>query len=118
MRCRCSKPRWLTAPISGGHVDAVAAVLVGLDDEIRSEFIAEQPSLLSTARREGVEEFLVGCRNLVRFLTSQRDQRTGADTEAAELERQREASKIRQWVDKESRMHHTHIELDPSAVRS
>ena len=99
--------------ISGGHVDAVAAVLVGLDDEIRAEFIAEQVALLAAARRERVEEFLAGCRNLIRFLTAQRDKRTGADTEAAELERQRAASKIRQWTDDESRMHHTHIELDP-----
>ena len=70
-------------------------------------------ALLAAARRERVEEFGAGCRNLVRFLTAQRDQRTGTDTEAAELERQRAASKIRQWVDNETRMHHTHIEFDP-----
>ncbi len=99
--------------ISGGHVDAVAAVLVGLDDEIRLAFIAEQTALLAAARREPVEEFRTGCRNLVRFLIAQRDQRTGADTEMAVLERQRAASKIRQWADHETGMHHTHVELDP-----
>ena len=61
--------------ISGGHVDEVAAVLVGLGDEIRAEFIAEQTSLLAAACRERVEEFRAGCRNLIRFLTAQRDNR-------------------------------------------
>ncbi len=69
--------------------------------------------MLAAARREPVEEFRTGCRNLVRFLIAQRDRRTGADTEMAVLERQRAASKIRQWADHETGMHHTHVELDP-----
>jgi Domain of unknown function (DUF222) len=99
--------------ISSGHVDAVAAVLGRLDDEIRSAFIAEQERLLGAAQRQRVEEFVVGCRDLVRFLTAERDRRTGADTEMEELARQRAASKIRQWTNRDTGMMHTHVELDP-----
>jgi hypothetical protein len=99
--------------ISGGHVDAVAAVLGRLDDEIRLAFIAEQDRLLSAARRQRVEEFMSECQNLVRFLTAERDRRSGADTEMEELARQRAASKIRRWTNRETGMMHTHVELDP-----
>jgi hypothetical protein len=99
--------------ISGGHVDAVASALGRLDDEIRSAFIAEEDRLLGAAQRQRVEEFLVGCRDLVRFLTAERDRRSGADTEMEELARQRAASKVRQWTNRETGMMHTHVELDP-----
>jgi hypothetical protein len=99
--------------ISSGHVDAVAAVLSRLDDEIRTAFIAEQARLLGAARRQRVEEFVSGCRDLVRFLTAERDRRSGADSELEELARQRAASKIRQWTNRETGMMHTHVELDP-----
>ena len=114
MRCRCSKRRWPPVRSPVGHVDAVAAVLVGLDDEIRSAFIAEQDALLAAARREPVEEF----RRRVPQSGAVPDRPTrsahgGADTEMAVLERQRAASRIRHWADHETGMHHTHIELDP-----
>jgi hypothetical protein len=99
--------------ISGGHVDAVASVLGRLDDEIRTAFIGEQERLLGAARRQRVEEFVLGCRDLVRFLTAERDRRSGADSEMEELVRQRAASKIRQWTNRDTGMMHTHVELDP-----
>jgi hypothetical protein len=99
--------------ISAGHIDAVASVLGRLDDEIRAAFIAEQDRLLGAAQRDRVEDFASGCRDLVRFLTAERDRRTGADTEMEELARQRAASKIRQWTNNDSGMMHTHVELDP-----
>ena len=99
--------------ISAGHVDAVASVLGRLDDEIRLAFIAEEDRLLGAAKRQRVEDFASGCRDLVRFLTAERDRRTGADTEMEELARQRAASKIRQWTNNDSGMMHTHVELDP-----
>ena len=99
--------------ISGGHVDAVASVLGRLDAEIRAAFVAEQDGMLAAAQRERVEDFASGCRDLARFLTAERDRRTGADTEMEELTRQRAASKIRQWTNSESGMMHTHVELDP-----
>ncbi len=99
--------------ISGDHVDAVARVLRGLDDEIRVAFIDHEAALLVAATRERIVMFDRTCRDLAKCLTAERDRQTGADTEAAEFERQRAASKIRQWVDKDTGMHHTHVELDP-----
>ena len=61
-------------------------------------FIAEQTALLAAACREPGEEFRSGCRNLVRFLIAQRDQRTGADTEMELLERQRAAGPVKLFV--------------------
>src|SRR5918993_4037655 len=99
--------------ISAGHIDAVASVLGRSDDEIRAAFVAEQDRLLGAAQRERVEDFASGCRDLVRFLTAERDRRSGADTEMEELARQRAASKIRQWTNSDTGMMHTHVELDP-----
>ena len=99
--------------ISAGHIDAVASVLGRSDDEIRAAFVGEQERLLAAAQRERVEDFASGCRDLVRFLTAERDRRSGADTEMEELARQRAASKIRQWTNSDSGMMHTRVELDP-----
>ena len=99
--------------ISGDHVDAVARVLRGLDDEVRAEFISHEAALLVAACRERIVMFDRTCRDLAKCLTAERDRRTGVDTEAAEFERQRAAAKVRGWVDKDTGMHHTHVELDP-----
>ncbi len=92
----------------------MAAVLRSLDDEIRSAFIAEQDRLVG-ARRDGngSSTSQTGVATWSRFLVAERDRRTGGDTETAELDRQRAASKIQQWVDKQTGMMHTHVELDP-----
>ena len=99
--------------IAAGHVDIVARALRDLDDQIRLAFIERQGWLLERARRERIEVFEVTCRNEVRRLVAERDAAVGGDTEAAELERQRAASRLKQWVDKHTGMHHTHVELDP-----
>ena len=99
--------------IAAGHVDAVARTLRNLDDQIRSSMIEREEWLLSRAERERIELFEATCRNEVRRLIAERDAASGADTEGAELERQRVASKLKQWVDKQTGMHHTHVELDP-----
>ena len=98
--------------ISGDHVDAVARVLRGLDDEVRAEFISYEAVLLVAATRERIVMFDRTCRDLAKCLVAERDRRTGIDTEAADFERERAAAKIRQWVDKDTGMHHTHVELD------
>ena len=85
--------------ISGDHVDAVARVLRGLDDEVRAEFISHEAALLVAACRERIVMFDRTCRDLAKCLTAERDRRTGVDTEAAESERQRAAAKVRGWVD-------------------
>ncbi len=99
--------------ITADHVDAVARVLRSLDDDLRAEFIAYEPQLLAAASRERIVMFDRTCRDLAKCLTAARDRSRGADSEVAEFERQRAAAKIRQWVDKDTGMHHTHVELDP-----
>ena len=99
--------------ISGDHVDAVARVLRGLDAEVRAVFIGYEAQLLVAAARERIVMFDRTCRDLAKCLIAERDRDAGVDTEAAEFERQRAAAKIRQWVDNDTGMHHTHVELDP-----
>ena len=99
--------------ISGDHVDAVARVLRGLDAEVRAVFIGYEAQLLVAATRERIVMFDRTCRDLAKCLIAERDRDAGVDTEAAEFERQRAAAKIRQWVDNDTGMHHTHVELDP-----
>lgn len=99
--------------IAAGHVDIVARSLRHLDDQIRLAFIERQGWLLERALGERIEVFESTCRNEVRRLIAERDAAVGGDSEAAELERQRAASTLRQWVDKQTGMHHTHVELDP-----
>ena len=99
--------------ISGDHVDAVARVLRGLDAEVRAVFIGYEAQLLVAATRERIVMFDRTCRDLAKCLIAERDRDAGVDTEAAEFERQRAAAKIRQWVDTDTGMHHTHVELDP-----
>src|SRR6478735_9628027 len=98
--------------ISGDHVDAVARVLRGLDAEVRAEFISHEAVLLVAATRERIVMFDRTCRDLAKCLVAERDRRAGIDTEAADFERERAAAKTRQWVDKDTGMHHTHVELD------
>ena len=98
--------------ISGDHVDAVARVLRGLDAEVRAEFISHEAVLLVAATRERIVMFDRTCRDLAKCLVAERDRRAGLDTEAADFERERAAARIRQWVDKDTGMHHTHVELD------
>ena len=99
--------------IAAGHVDIVARLLGKLDDQLRLEFVERQGWLLDRAQRERIEVFEITCRNEIRRLVAERDATLGGDTEGAELERQRAASALKQWVDKQTGMHHTHVELDP-----
>ena len=99
--------------VSAGHVDAVAAATRNLDDEARAEFTAEAESLLGDATRQGVDTFARNCRDLARSIRNRRD----AQSEADELERQRAASKVSRWIDRETGMHKTLIEMDPESDR-
>jgi hypothetical protein len=99
--------------ITGDHVDAVARVLRGLDAEVRVVFIGYEAQLLAAAGRERIVMFDRTCRDLAACLVAERDRAAGVDSEVTEFERQRAAARIRHWVDKDSGMHHTHVELDP-----
>jgi hypothetical protein len=99
--------------VSAGHLDALAAATRNLDDEARAEFVGEAESLVGDATRQGVDTFARSCRDLARSIRNRHDARSEAD----ELERQRAASKVSRWIDRETGMHKTLIEMDPESDR-
>jgi hypothetical protein len=95
--------------VSAGHIDAIAGAVRNLDGTATAEFMALGADLLADAERMGVDLFDRNCRDLARFLANA----TAADSDVAELERQRARSRVKRWTDQETGMRHTHIELDP-----
>ena len=103
-----------TGVISAGHVDAITNATRNLDEALTAEFNACHDDLLADATRQGVDAFARGCRDLARHLAS----RAASASDAAELDRQRQSSKVRRWVDQQTGMCHTHLELDPIRDRA
>ena len=95
--------------VSAGHVDAIAGAIRNLDEAVAAEFIAQGHELLADAERMGVDLFERSCRELARQFNATH----AAGSDADELDKQRQMSKVRRWTDKETGMRHTHIELDP-----
>jgi hypothetical protein len=95
--------------VSAGHVDALASVTRNLDPAVQAEVAALAGDLVADAEKFGVDQFERNCRDLVRNLNAVHAS-TSAD---AELEKQRAASKIKRWTDRETGMRHTLISLDP-----
>jgi hypothetical protein len=95
--------------VTAGHVDAIASAVRGLDQVTAAEFLSNSESLLDKAHSQGVDAFGQTCRDLARQVTAEH----AAGSEVAELERQRSASKIKRWTDKETGMRQTLISLDP-----
>ena len=98
-----------TGAVSAGHVDAIASAVRGLDQLTAAEFYAQCGTLLDKASTQGVDTFGQTCRDLARQVTAEH----AAGSDVAELERQRAASTIKRWTDKETGMRHTLISLDP-----
>jgi len=96
--------------LSAEHLDVIATITRGVSDELRAEFNSHQPELLAAAVDESVEAFTRRCRDLVKRLAAAHD---SADSDAAELDRQRARCTVRRWTDTITGMGHTHIELDP-----
>lgn len=94
--------------VTAAHVDAIAAAAKGLPDDLRAEFFAHEERLLAAARHESVDHFRRRCRRLARDLIATQP-RSAED----ELSRQRKQSRVKRWVDRDTGMHHTHVELDP-----
>ncbi len=95
--------------VSAGHVDAIASAVRGLDQVTAAEFYANCSTLLDKAQSQGVDAFGQTCRDLARLVTAEH----AAGSDVAELERQRAASRIKRWTDRETGMRHTLISLDP-----
>lgn len=98
-----------TGAVSAGHVDAIALATRRLSDEARAEFNDMQTELVAEAERSSVDAFARSVKDLAKSITARRQ--SGSDVD--ELEAQRKASKVSRWVDKQTGMHHTHLELDP-----
>lgn len=99
--------------VSAGHVDAIAAATRHLDDAARAEFAEHAATLLDEATRQSVDTFNRSCRDLARDIRRRNDERSDVE----ELERQRAASKITRWTDRETGLRKTLIELDPASDR-
>jgi hypothetical protein len=109
-----------TGAISGEVVDAIAAAAKGLPDDVREEFLGHREQLLERAQRVGLDTFRRECRELAKYLL-----KMSRGDEVDELAAQVEVSNLKRWVDRDTGMHHTHLELDPvrdaklaSALRS
>ena len=72
----------------------------GLDQVTAAEFYANCGTLLDKATSQGVDTFGQTCRDLARQVTAEH----AAGSDVTELERQRAASKIKRWTDRETGM--------------
>lgn len=90
--------------ISAGHVDAIANAAAELDDSAKSQLVDLETNLVNAAAAMPVETFERECKNLTRILIG--------DDGTSRHERHRKARKVRRWVDRQSGMCKTLIELD------
>ncbi len=93
--------------ISAEHVDAVADVARTLNESGLAELVDLDETLAKTASVSSVDEFGRECRDLGRILS-----RDEGVSRHAHLRQQRQ---VRRWVDRQTGMHKTLIELDPEA---
>ena len=102
-------PRFAAALSRGslttGHIDILASVLQGVCESVRERVLDQEDDLL-TAALAGSPEFLA---RAVRRAIDRVVERDGIDRAA----RQRANSKLREWDDAATGMHHVHLELDP-----
>ncbi len=95
--------------ISGAHLDVLARHVRSLSPGELAEVREREAELLNLARLEFAEGFDRAVRNVVNEIRG----RHRPNSDAEELERQRGASKVSSWVDRDTGMHKTLIELDP-----
>lgn len=90
--------------ISAGHVDAIANAAAQLDDSAKAELRDLEKNLVNAATAMPVEDFERECQNLGRILTG--------DDGTSRHERHRKMRRVRRWVDRQTGMCKTLIELD------
>jgi hypothetical protein len=93
--------------VSSGHADALARVTRELDDAGRSQLQELEATLVESATTSSVEAFERQMRDLGRILAG--------DDGLARHERLRRQRSLRRWVDRNTGMCHTHLQLDPEA---
>lgn len=95
--------------ISNFHLDALGRQTKNLSDEERGDLKDRVAELLDHATDRTAEHFE---KNLKSIITQIKDQHR-PDSDVEELNRQRRDSNVSTWVDKQSGMRKTLIELDP-----
>ena len=93
--------------VSAGHADALARVARDLDDAGRSQLKELETTLVESATTSSVEAFEREMRDLGRILSR--------DDGVANHQRLRRQRSLRRWVDRNTGMCHTHLQLDPEA---
>jgi hypothetical protein len=96
-----------TGEVSAGHLDAVARLSAGLDDAGRCELKSLEPTLVESAKTKPVEEFTRECRDLGRVLAG--------DEGVSRLDRLKQQRRLRRWIDRQTGMCKTLLELDPES---
>ncbi|MGH9271247.1 MAG: DUF222 domain-containing protein, partial [Ilumatobacteraceae bacterium] len=90
--------------LSAGHADAIARTARNFDDAGRSQLAELQPAIVAAAATSSVEDFAKDMGQLERLLS----QDDGLSVQA----RNRRDRRVRRWVDRNSGMCHTHLQLD------
>ncbi len=94
---------------TAGHVDALAGLTKDLTDEERSDLVLVVDDLVADAGAQPISLFEKTARATIDKIRELH--RPGSDV--AELDRQRAASKVKRWTDRDTGMKHTLISLDP-----
>jgi Domain of unknown function (DUF222) len=89
--------------VSAGHVDQVARADAQLDDAARRA-LNEQEAALSPQRRRCRWRCSCGSARILSI-----------DDGVSRLERLEQQRRVRRWVDRQTGMCHTHLELDPES---
>jgi hypothetical protein len=95
--------------IDNGHLDAIARATKGMSDAAKAELLNDEEALLASAAGSNVDRFTRNLRNKARDITAAHDRAAEAD----KLTRQRRNSRIRSWIDHDTGMGKTLLELDP-----
>lgn len=98
-----------TGAVSGDHLDVLARHTRNLSDAERADLHAVRDELLDRATSEYVSSFDRHCKDVVTRIRELH----APDDDAAELDRQRDMSTMKRWVDRATGMHKTLVELDP-----
>ncbi len=95
--------------VSSDHLDVLARLTRNLTDSERSDLHFVADDLVASATTDYVSEFERKTRNLIDHIRTTH----APHDDAAELDRQRDTSNIKRWIDKPTGMHKTLVELDP-----
>jgi len=93
--------------VTGAHIDAIAHLAAGLDQQAQQRFGEITEALIADATRQPISTFERACRTL-------RDQ-LSIDDGVERFERQRANTNLRRWINRTTGMYHLHGELDPQS---